>query len=132
MGISFVKELFTGSTTSPSLSHASQEISFDRLAKSSSICSVYRNKIPVIVEISESSTNIPHLDDKKYLIPKTITMGHLIAVIRSRINLGPEFTIFAFVNKQAICESTIMSSVYNNHKDKNGFLHVFLASENIL
>lgn len=133
MGISFVKELFTGSTTLPSSSHESQEISSDdRLVKSSSIRALCRDKIPVIVEISESSTNIPHLADKKYLVPKNITMGHLISVIRSRINLGPEFAIFVFVNKQPICLRTIISTVYDNYKDKNGFLYVTLTSENAL
>ena len=137
MGISFVKELFTGFSTAPSASHGPRgtsyknEVPFDtRLAESSNIRAIYPDRLPVIVEISESSTNIPDLNKKKYLVPKDITMGHLISVVRSRINLGPDFAIFAFVNEQVICLSTQINAVYNDHKYKDGFLYVLLTSEN--
>ena len=74
----------------------------------------------VIVEKAEKS-DIPDLDKKKYLVPADLTVGQFVYVIRKRIKLSPEKAIFVFVNNVLPPTAALMSSIYDEHKDDDGF-----------
>ncbi|XP_028751798.1 autophagy-related protein 8f-like isoform X2 [Neltuma alba] len=89
----------------------------------------YPDRIPVIVEKAERS-DIPSIDKKKYLVPADLTVGQFVYVIRKRIKLSAEKAIFIFVDNVLPPTGAIMSAIYEEKKDEDGFLYVTYSGEN--
>jgi len=89
----------------------------------------YPGRIPVIVEKAKYS-DIENIDKHKFLVPKDLTMGQFVYVIRKRIKLSPEKAIFLFVNNKLPPVTALMSSVYHEDKDDDQFLYVKYSGEN--
>jgi GABA(A) receptor-associated protein len=85
------------------------------------------NKFQVICEKVEKS-DIATIDKKKYLVPADLTVGQFVYVIRKRIKLSPEKAIFIFVDEVLPPTAALMSSIYEEHKDEDGFLYITYAS----
>ena len=100
-----------------------------RKEESSKIIIKYPERIPVICEKAQG-TDAPEIDKKKYLVPKDITVGQIVYIIRQRIKLGPEQALFIFVNNIIPATSSSISNVYENYKDKDGFVYLVYSSEN--
>ena len=88
-----------------------------------SIRQKYADRIPVICEKVEKS-DIATIDKKKYLVPADLTVGQFVYVIRKRIKLSPEKAIFIFVDEVLPPTAALMSSIYEEHKDEDGFLYI--------
>lgn len=88
----------------------------------------YPDRIPVIVEKAENST-MDELDKKKYLVPADLTVGQFVYVIRKRIKLPPEQAIFLFTNNILPPTSLLMSRLYKEHADPDGFLYIVYSGE---
>jgi GABA(A) receptor-associated protein len=69
-------------------------------------------------------SDIAAIDKKKYLVPSDLTVGQFCYVIRKRITLAPEKAIFIFVNEVLPPNAALMSSIYEEHKDDDGFLYI--------
>merc|ERR1711991_1086764 len=89
----------------------------------------YPDRIPVIVEKANGG-DIPDIDKKKYLVPADLTVGQFVYVIRKRIKLSPEKAIFIFVDEVLPPTAALMSSIYEEHKDEDGFLYITYSGEN--
>ncbi|TIA67121.1 hypothetical protein D6C83_02094 [Aureobasidium pullulans] len=89
----------------------------------------YTDRIPVICEKVEKS-DIATIDKKKYLVPADLTVGQFVYVIRKRIKLSPEKAIFIFVDEVLPPTAALMSSIYEEHKDEDGFLYITYSGEN--
>uniref|UniRef100_A0A7N2LEJ3 Autophagy-related protein n=1 Tax=Quercus lobata TaxID=97700 RepID=A0A7N2LEJ3_QUELO len=83
----------------------------------------------VIVEKAERS-DIPNIDKKKYLVPADLTVGQFVYVIRKRIKLSAEKAIFIFVDNVLPPTGAIMSTIYDDKRDGDGFLYVTYSGEN--
>lgn len=109
------------------------------------ICQKYIDRIPVIVEkhgldstsssdfSNKTSKNneVPALDKRKYLVPQSLTIGQFVYIIRNRIELPPDRAIFVFVNNGILPNtSSLMSQLYLEYKDPDGFLYISYAGEN--
>jgi GABA(A) receptor-associated protein len=81
----------------------------------------------VICEKVEKS-DIATIDKKKYLVPADLTVGQFVYVIRKRIKLSPEKAIFIFVDEVLPPTAALMSSIYEEHKDEDGFLYITYVS----
>jgi GABA(A) receptor-associated protein len=81
------------------------------------------NSTQVICEKVEKS-DIATIDKKKYLVPADLTVGQFVYVIRKRIKLSPEKAIFIFVDEVLPPTAALMSSIYEEHKDEDGFLYI--------
>jgi len=77
----------------------------------------------VICEKVEKS-DIATIDKKKYLVPADLTVGQFVYVIRKRIKLAAEKAIFIFVDEVLPPTAALMSSIYEEHKDEDGFLYI--------
>ena len=99
-----------------------------RTDESDRIRKKYPDRIPVILEKSASS-DIAVIDKKKYLVPHDLTVGQFIYVIRKRISLQPEQAIFLFINNTIPPISSLMSRLYKDHHDNDGFLYITYAGE---
>jgi GABA(A) receptor-associated protein len=63
-------------------------------------------------------------------VPADLTVGQFVYVIRKRIKLSPEKAIFIFVKNVLPPTAALMSSVYEDHRDEDGFLYVTYSGEN--
>ncbi|KAI6780329.1 Autophagy-related protein [Emericellopsis cladophorae] len=100
-----------------------------RKAEAERIRQKYSDRIPVICEKVEKS-DIATIDKKKYLVPSDLTVGQFVYVIRKRIKLSPEKAIFIFVDEVLPPTAALMSSIYEEHKDDDGFLYITYSGEN--
>ena len=108
------------------------EFNFEkRKAESDRILVRYPDLIPVICERVEGHTTVPDLDRRKFLVPPHLTMGQFIYVVRKRVKLDPSQAIFMYLSKNVLAPtSQIMSHVYAEHKNEDGFLYVNYSGEN--
>lgn len=86
-------------------------------------CELSLTTSQVICEKVEKS-DIATIDKKKYLVPADLTVGQFVYVIRKRIKLSPEKAIFIFVDEVLPPTAALMSSIYEEHKDEDGFLYI--------
>ncbi|CAF1741464.1 unnamed protein product [Brassica napus] len=100
-----------------------------RMAESTRIREKYQDRVPVIVEKAEQS-DVPDIDKKKYLVPADLTVGQFVYVVRKRIKLGAEKAIFVFVKNTLPPTAALMSAIYEEHKDEDGFLYLTYSGEN--
>jgi GABA(A) receptor-associated protein len=100
-----------------------------RTAEAKRIRSKYPDRIPVICEKANGSS-IPDIDKKKYLVPSDLTVGQFVYVIRKRIKMSSEKAIFIFINNVLPPTAALMSSIYEEQKDEDGFLYITYSGEN--
>ncbi|KAL9347014.1 hypothetical protein Peur_061867 [Populus x canadensis] len=100
-----------------------------RQAEASRIREKHPDRVPVIVEKAGRS-DVPDIDKKKYLVPVDLTMGQFVYVVRKRIKLSPEKAIFVFVKNTLPPTARLMSVLYEENKDEDGFLYITYSGEN--
>lgn len=101
-----------------------------RVAEAERILKKFPDRIPVIVERNPNYKNVPQIDKQKYLVPCDLTAGQFVYIIRKRINLSPEQAIFIFINNFLPPTSSLISTLYETHKSKDGFLYMTYSGEN--
>ncbi|CAL8129940.1 unnamed protein product [Prunus armeniaca] len=82
----------------------------------------------VIVE-KYSRTNLPQMEKKKYLVPRDMSVGQFIYVLSSRLHLAHGKALFVFVKDTLPQTASLMDSVYESFKDKDGFLYMCYSTE---
>ena len=100
-----------------------------RKAESQKIRTKYPDRVPIIVE-KEGNSDIAEIDKKKYLVPSDLTVGQFIYVIRKRIKLDSEKAIFVFVKSVLPPSSALVTNIYTEYKDADGFLYLTYSGEN--
>ena len=101
-----------------------------RKAEAERILKKFPDRIPIIVERSNTCTNVPDIDKQKYLVPSDLTVGQFVYVVRKRIKLASEQAVFVFINNYLPPTASLMSSLYSTHKAKDGFLYMTYSGEN--
>ena len=101
-----------------------------RKAEAARMREKYPDRIPVIVE-KAAGGDLPDIDKKKYLVPTDLTVGQFVHVIRKRIKLAPEKAIFIFVNNVLPPTAGLMSQIYEEQKDEDGFLYITYNGESV-
>ncbi|KAF9669528.1 hypothetical protein SADUNF_Sadunf14G0116900 [Salix dunnii] len=66
----------------------------------------------------------------RYLVPADLTVGQFVYVVRKRIKLSPEKAIFIFVKNILPPTAAMMSAIYEENKDEDGFLYMSYSGEN--
>ncbi|KAJ0568788.1 putative autophagy protein Atg8 ubiquitin [Helianthus annuus] len=100
-----------------------------RRAESTRIRDKYPDRVPVIVERAERS-DLADIDKNKYLVPADLTVGQFVYVVRKRIKLSAEKAIFVFVKNVLPPTAALMSAIYEENKDEDGFLYMTYSGEN--
>lgn len=91
----------------------------------------YPNRYPIIIS-KGNKCDLDNIDKTKFLIPGDLTMGQIIYIVRKRIKLKDTDSLFLFVNDKILPpSSSVISSVYNEHKDDDGFLYISYCNENV-
>ena len=100
----------------------------ERQGESARIMDKYPDRTPIVVETTKTSNF--KLDKNKYLVPSDLTFGQLIHVIRRRVHLKPEEAVYLFTAKGTLeTISALVSSVYNEYKDEDGFVYFMVSKE---
>lgn len=103
----------------------------DRKRESEKIMTSYPDRIPIICERSDfADSSCPIIDKKKYLVPKLLTVGQFIHIIRKRMNLPPEKALYLFIKGTIPPSSSMMETLYTYYCDDDGFLYVVYTFEN--
>lgn len=103
----------------------------DRFRDSHNIMYKYPDRIPVICERANSAKNeCPVIDKIKYLIPRDLTVGQFIYIIRKRMKIEPEKGLFLFVGSNIVSSTIMLGEVYELYKDEDHFLYVTYSFEN--
>jgi GABA(A) receptor-associated protein len=100
-----------------------------RIEMSSNILNKYHNRCPIIVGKKDGS-DIKEIEKKKYICPRDINLAQFIYVIRKKVSIKPEQSIFLFIDNKILPSSELMGSIYNEYKEKDGFLYVTYCVEN--
>jgi GABA(A) receptor-associated protein len=98
-----------------------------RKAEALRIKAKYPDRIPVIIENADNT--LRKLDKKKYLVPMDLTAGQLIYIVRKRIKLAPEEAVFVFINNTLPPSGMLISQLYEEHRDEDGFMYATISSE---
>ena len=107
-----------------------EKYSFEkRKNESSKVYQIYPDRVPIIVQ-KHFSSELPEVNKCKYLVPREMNLGQFIYIIRKRIKLDSHQALFVTVNCVLGSSSTVISELYDNHKDEDGFLYVVYTSEN--
>ena len=108
------------------------ENSFDqRLQEATRVINKYPDRIPIIVERSKKADNsCPLIDKNKYLVPRDLTVGQFIYVIRKRLQFPSEKAIFLFINNQIAPSSKMMGEIYEKNRETDYFLYCSYSYEN--
>ena len=101
----------------------------ERLNESKKIIQKYPDRIPIIVTKNNKS-KIKDIDKNKYLVPNDMTIGQFIYTIRKRLKLEPHLALFFFINNKVAATSSLLSEIYNNEKNEDGFLYITYQDEN--
>ena len=107
-----------------------KKFSFEkRRDESLSVITKYPDRLPIIVQ-RDNKSELPEVDKCKYLVPRNMTMSQFSFVIRKRIKLEPSQAIFITINHALVTSSKLLSEVYEEQKDEDGFLYVIYTGEN--
>lgn len=82
------------------------------------------NLFPQVICEKLEISDIANIDKKKYLVPADLTVGQFVWVIKKRIKIAPETAVFIFIDDVMPPSAALMSSIYDEHKDEDGFLYI--------
>ena len=111
---------------------ASEHSHADRCAEAATVRRKYPDRVPVICERHASSeSSLPPLDKRKYLVPRDLTVGQFLYVVRRRMTLEPSKAIFMHTEKGRMPASTLtMSALHTEGRASDGFLYLVVSGEN--
>lgn len=102
----------------------------EREKEASRVLSKYSDRIPIICE-RDSQSRMEDIDKNKYLVPKDLSAGQFIYVIRKRLRLPAEKAIFIFINGTIPASSKPLLALYHEHCDRDGFMYITYCEENV-
>lgn len=102
----------------------------DRQKECNRILKKYPDRIPVICERDKNKSDIPELLKKKFLLPRDLKMVEFIFIVRNKIKLNNSIALFFTINGNVPNSTQTMHNLYEEYKDRDGFLYVIYTSEN--
>lgn len=102
----------------------------DRQKEANRILEKFPDRIPVICERERKNDDIPELTKKKFLLPRGLKMIEFLVVIRNKMKLKKEYALFVTINDMIPNSTQTMDNLYEEFKDRDGFLYVSYGSEN--
>jgi hypothetical protein len=102
----------------------------ERQQQSQEILSKYRGRIPVICEMEPNAKFEVEIEKTKYLCPSDMCISQLSFLIRSKLKLTQEVSIYLLINgKTTIGGDETIQQLYQTFKDNDGFLYIAYSSE---
>ena len=99
-----------------------------RHSEAQRVLTKYPNRIPIVCE--RFKRDDPDIDKKKYLVPNDLSVANFAYVIRKRVKMAPEHSLYFFINDSVMPPtSELMASLYEKHADEDGFLYMTYSGE---
>jgi len=98
----------------------------ERIKISQKIMSKYPQRVPIIVDCKKEI----NLDKNKYIVPNDLTVGQFMYILKKRIQINHEQSIFLLCNNELIINTELINHLFNKHKDYDGFLYIIISLEN--
>lgn len=90
----------------------------------------YPDKVPVVVKRAPGSkASLPELKRWKFVVPRDLTLGQFIFILRRQMTLPPEEALFLFVGNTMATTSERMVDVWARYRAEDGALHVMYSGE---
>lgn len=106
-----------------------QRLTFEqRRAEKARITHISHDRVPIIVEAGSRET--PRSDKEKFLVPYDLTAAQFLFVLRKRIRLNAQDSLFLMINGMMVTSSTTVHDLYDRYADEDGFLYVTYTTEN--
>lgn len=111
-----------------------ESLSFDdRKKKFNSLMAKFPDKIPVILEKSKTDKYLPKMEKTKLLLSYEMTISNILQLLKKNINITQNTAVYIMVSNKNIMlsGSQNISSIYNQHKNNDGFLYLEYCTENV-
>lgn len=90
----------------------------------------YPEKVPVVViRANGARASMPELKKWKYVVPRDLTMGQFMYLLRRHMTLPPEEALFLFVGNMLVPGSERIVDVWSRYRSEDGALHVVYSGE---
>ena len=101
-----------------------------RCNESQRIRAKYPERVPIILSRSKAEKTLPMIDRQKFLVPDDLSFAQFMFVVRKRIKVRPETSIFLFVGDSVMVPSSKpIKAVDEEFKDKDGYLYITYHGE---
>ena len=87
----------------------------------------YPDRVPIIIQTGDE---LPILDKSKYLVPRSLSIGEFLYVLRKRMKLDAQLGVYMFFNSNLLPTSALIGDIYLANRDTDLFLYGFLYGEN--
>ena len=102
-----------------------------RVQESGRIKTRYADRLPVICERNSNCTNLAPIDKRKFLVPRDLTTGQFLYVVRKRLELEPSQAIFLMTESGRLpASSQTIEMLYDQEAHEDGFLYLYYTGEN--
>ena len=102
----------------------------DQVIEYENITRKYPDRIPIICETDPNDKTLELLKHTKYLIPKSLTIGQFIHVIRKKLHIPSDKAIYLLVGERVIPPtSASLHIIYDKYREKSGLLFMLVCSE---
>lgn len=92
----------------------------------------YPGKLPVFIVKSKNDKLLPQINNNKFLVNEDFKVSDLMNIVRKRIELGPEQSLFFFINDSIIPSSTEnLGKLYSEYKNDDDLLIINYCGENV-
>jgi len=89
----------------------------------------YPDRVPLYVDKKEGS-KVNDIPKHKFLVPKDMTIGNFVYILRKHIKLEPSQALFVFIDNKLVSNSEMIGTVYEQKKNNDKFLYVIYSIEN--
>ena len=101
----------------------------DRLLQAENMIRAHPDHVPVIVERDPHCLDLPDITNKKFCVPKVLTVGNFIYCVRKRIQMQETDAIFLFIGKLLPSPNETMGSLYQMNRHDDGILYCTYSSD---
>jgi GABA(A) receptor-associated protein len=111
----------------------SDKMTYDKQTKTTDVNHLvekYPDRAPVYLDKDPSAKNVPDIPKKKYLVPRTLTIGQFLYFVRRSLKLQPDQSLFLFTNGEIPSCSMLISDLYESNKSSDGLLRITYSCEN--
>lgn len=102
----------------------------DRQKEAGRILKKFPDRVPVICERDKNKLDVPELEKKKFLLPKDLKMIEFIFILRNKMKINNSIALFFTIDGHVPNSTQTMHNLYEEYKDRDGFLYVVYTSEN--
>lgn len=92
----------------------------------------YPNKLPIYIIKSKNDTLLPDINNNKFLVNDSCKVADLMCLVRKRIELSSEQSLFFFIDDKVIpSTSEHLGKLYSEYKNDDEILIINYCGENV-